>query len=85
MAPRLLGDLAGDGLAILAVAVVQHDLGAVGLGALALGQRRVRRHHDGRRHAQDLRRLGNALGMVAGGERDDAAGALSCGIDDSLL
>ena len=71
----LAGDIAGDGFAILAVAVVQHDLGAIGLGALALGERRVRWHHDGRLHAQDLRRMRHALGVVAGRERHHAAAA----------
>ncbi len=44
----LAGDVAGDRFTVLAVAVVQHHLGAVGLGALALGERRIGRHHDGR-------------------------------------
>ena len=36
----LARDAARDGFAVFLVAVVQHDLGAIGLGALALGQRR---------------------------------------------
>ena len=36
----------------------------------------VRRHHDGRAHAEDLRRRRDALGVIAGGERDHAAAAL---------
>ena len=68
-------DPVGDGFAVLAVAVIQHDLGAIGLGALALGQRRIGRHHDGRLHAQDLRRMRDALGVVAGRERHHAAAA----------
>ena len=38
--------------------------------------RRVRRHHDGRLHVEDLRRRRHALSVVAGGERDHAAAAL---------
>ncbi len=71
----LAGDVAGDGFAVLAVAVVQHDLGAIGLGALALGERRVGGHHDGRLHVQDPRRRRHALGVIAGRERDHAAAA----------
>ena len=72
----LAGDLVGDGFAVLAVAVVEHDFRAIGLGALALGERRVRRHHDGRLHVQDLCRGRHALRVIAGGERHHAAAAL---------
>ena len=47
----LLAKRAGDAGAVLRVAVVQHHLAAERRGALALGQRRVRRHHDRGRHA----------------------------------
>jgi hypothetical protein len=66
----------GDGLAVFLVAVIEHDLGAVALGALALGDGRIRRHHDGGLHVQDLRRRRHALGVIAGGERHDPANAL---------
>ena len=74
-----VGDVAGNGFAILAVAIVQHHLRAIGPGALALGERRVGGHHDGRLHVQELRRRRHALGMIAGRERDHAAAALRRG------
>ena len=66
----------GDFGAVLAVAVVRDDLGAERFGAQALGRRRVGRHDDGRAHAEQFRRGGDALGVVAGGIGDDAGGAL---------
>ena len=69
----LLRDLARDRLAVLVFAIVQHHLGAERRGALAFGPRRVARHHDDRRHAEELRRRGDALGVIAGGERHHAA------------
>ena len=69
----LARDAVGDGFAVFLVAIIEHDLGAIALGALALGKRRILGHHDGRLHVQDLRRRRHALGMVAGRERDHAA------------
>ncbi len=43
---------AADLLAILGVAVVGHDGGAVAARRVDLGSRRVRGHHEGRRDAQ---------------------------------
>ena len=74
-APRFSRDVARDRGAVLAVAVVEHDLGAERRGALALGPRRVRRHHDHRRHAEELRRRRHALRVVAGRIGHHAAGA----------
>ena len=72
----LRSNAVGDGFAVFLVAVVEHHLGAVALGALALGDGRVRRHHDGGLHAEDLRRRRHALGVIAGRERDHPAAAL---------
>ena len=72
----LAGNAIGDGFAVFLVAIVEHHLGAVALGALALGEGRVRRHYDGGLHAEDLRRRRHTLGVVAGRERDHPAAAL---------
>ena len=69
------GDVVRNRFAVFLVAVIEHDLGAIALGALALRQRRVPGHHDGRMHIQDLGCRGHALGVVAGRERDHAATA----------
>ena len=50
----------------------QHHLGAQGLGAPDLGERRRFRHVDGRRHAELAGMIGDALGVVAGRCGDDA-------------
>ena len=68
-------DVVGDRLAVIARAVVEHDLGAKRGGALAFGARRIARHHDHARHAEKPRRRGNALSVIAGRESDHAAGA----------
>ena len=81
----LCGDAAGDGLAIVAGAVVKHDFGAVGDGALALGARRIARHDDDTGHAEKPRRSGNALGVIAGRVGDDAAGRRSGGMRGELV
>ena len=57
--------------------VVLYDRGAIGLGALALGQRRIGRHHDGCLHAENFCRRRHALGVVAGGKRHHAAAAIA--------
>ena len=59
------GDLAADGLAVVGGAVVGDHLGAERARAVELGARRVGRHHDRGRHAQELGGHGHALGMVA--------------------
>ena len=59
-------DLGADLLAQLARPIVQPDLGAMGAGVLDLDRRGVGRHDDGRGLAQELRRGGHALGVVAG-------------------
>ncbi len=66
----------GDALAALGMAVVEHDLGAVTPGVLDLDVRGVGRHDDDGLDAEELGRAGDALGMVAGGERHNAALAL---------
>jgi hypothetical protein len=50
----------------------QQNLGAELAGLLDLGERRELRHDDGRRNAQALGVIGDALGMVAGGHGDHA-------------
>jgi hypothetical protein len=64
-----------DRLAILAGAIVKHDLGAQRSRALALGAWGVRGHDDDGRHAEQLRRGRHALGMITGGKRHHAAPA----------
>ena len=73
-APRR--DLARDRFAIVAHAVIEHDLGAERGGAFAFGARRVVRHHDDARHAEEPRRGRDTLRMIAGREGDDPAAAL---------
>ena len=68
-----LGDLAGDRLAVLALAVIEHHFGAERRRALALGPRRVARHHDHGRHVEERCRRRDALGVIAGRVGDDAA------------
>jgi hypothetical protein len=72
----LVADLPADRRAVLAEAVVGLDLGAVGAGVADLDRRRVGRHHDHRRHAEQLRGVRDALRVVAGGVGDDAAALL---------
>ena len=72
----LARDGAGNGLAIVIGTVKEHDLRAQRRRAGPLAPRRVRRHHDDGGHAQKPRRGRDALRMVAGRERDHAAGAL---------
>ena len=74
----LRDDPARDGLAVFGKAVVEHDLGAERARVLELHGGRVRRHHDGRRDAEHPGRRGDALGVVAGREGDDAGAALRC-------
>ena len=69
-------DLARDHLAVVPRPVVKHHLGAERGGALPLRTRRIGRHDDHRRHAEKACRRRDALGVVARGERHDAAGAL---------
>ena len=69
-------DLARDHLAVVPRPVVKHHLGAERRGALPLWTRRIGRHDDYRRHAEEACRRRDTLGVVARGERHDAAGAL---------
>ena len=58
-------DLLRDLFAAFSVAIVEPQRSAPRDHAALLDTRRVGRHHDGRLHAQKLRRLGHALGMIA--------------------
>ena len=69
----LLLERARDLLAAALGGVVQHDPGAVAFGGLALDHRRVQGHDDDGRDPEQPPGEGHALGVVAGGERDDAA------------
>src|SRR6266581_4043202 len=69
------GDLAGDRLAVLMLAIVEHDFGAELGGALALGSRRVAGHDDDGRRVEQLRGCSDPLRMIAGRIGDHAAGA----------
>ena len=79
------GDIAGDGFAILAVAIVQHHFGAIALGALALGERRVRRHHDGRLHVRICAAAATPWAWLPDENATTPPPRASIGIDDSLL
>src|SRR3546814_2008350 len=57
-------------------AVVEHDLRAVAPGIGDLDRRRIGGHDDDRGQPQERCRCGDALGMVAGGIGDHAAGAI---------
>jgi hypothetical protein len=70
-----LRNVARDSLAVFPLAVVEYDLGAERGGALALGPRRIARHDDHGRHVEQLGGGGDALGVVARREGNDAAGA----------
>ena len=70
------GELAADLLAVFGVALVQAHLGAVTARGGQLGGRRVVRHHDGGRHAQQASRQRHRLRVVAGRERHHAGTAL---------
>ena len=74
--PPLRGDGGGDRLARFAVAVVGDHLGPERPRRLGLHRRRVGRHDDQRRAADQPRRQGHALGMVSRGEGDHPADPL---------
>ncbi len=70
-------DAAGDRLAILALPVVGNNAPrAVTFSGLPLDRRCIPRHHDGRADAQQPRRQGHGLRMVAGREGHGAGLAL---------
>ena len=64
--------LRGDGLAVLGRAVIGDDRRAAPFRPRELCGGRIGRHDDGRRHAEETGGLGDALGVVAGGDGDDA-------------
>ena len=66
------GEFVDELLAILAVALVLDDLGAVALGGGALERRRVGGHEDDRARAAQARRQRHRLGVVARGDGADA-------------
>ena len=72
----LLGDLRRDRLAVLALAVVQHDLGAECARPLELDLRRIGRHDDRCPHLQPARGERDGLRVIAGRVRHDAGVAL---------
>ena len=61
---------------IIELIAVEHHFGAEFLGLLDLHEGRGRGHDDGGRHAELLRMISDALGVVAGGGRDHPLGAL---------
>src|SRR5262249_21721936 len=71
--PALRGEALPDGFSIFFVAVVEDDLAAVAFRRDLLHRRRIRRHDDDARNAEDLSGERDRLGVVAGGEGDDAA------------
>ena len=72
--PRCGRDLLRDPLALVAGGADDDDLGAVRGDALALDRRRIGRHDDHGRGAQQARGAGHALGVIAGRVGDDARG-----------
>ena len=54
----------GNGLPVLAMAVVENHFGPQGAGIVSLDPGRVGRHHDARPCTQEPGRQGNTLGMV---------------------
>jgi hypothetical protein len=67
------GDLAGMHARFRQVGAVQHDVRAELPAVGDLDQRREYRHDDGRRNAEQLRVIGDALGVIAGRCGNDAA------------
>ena len=63
----------GEGLDGVDAVAPQFDPRAKRLGAADLGEGGAFGHHDGRRNAEPLGVIGDALRMVAGGHRDHAA------------
>ena len=68
----LFGKLGGMGCGVVVDIAVQDDLGAQGLGPVDLDQGRRRGHDDDRFGPAFPGRVGDALGMVARGSRDQA-------------
>lgn len=66
IAGERVGRLAGGSEAV----ALEHDLGAVRLGAIDLDERRALGHHDRRRDAEPPGVVGDPLGMVAGRHRN---------------
>ena len=61
----LLREVAADLLAIIDIAVVEHDVAAVASGCGDLRGRRVVGHDDGRRHTEQPGRQRNGLRMIS--------------------
>ncbi len=72
------------GRGLVVAGALHDDIGAKALGFLHLHERRADRHDDGRRNAQPLGVIGQALGVVAGRRGKDAAGAFA-GIEQQEL
>jgi hypothetical protein len=68
--------VAADLLAVFLVAVINHHLRAIALGGSDLGRRRIMRHDDGGRNAQQLGRQRNRLRMIPRRKRHHASLAL---------
>ena len=82
--PPVRGDRLGHPLALIAARPDDDHLGAVRFDPLALDPGCVGRHdHDGR-DAEQRRGAGDALGVVARGVGDDAAGPL-VGVSDAIV
>src|SRR5262249_58243558 len=72
-----LDQLARPRLAILALPIVEDDLGAVPARRGQLERWRIGRHQDDRADARRARRQRHALGVIARREREDAAAPLA--------
>ena len=66
--------IGGNGLPVFGGTVVDDHLGTIAAGVLLFDPWRVGRHDDQGRKADNTRRRGNALRMVAGGIGHDSPG-----------
>jgi uroporphyrinogen-III synthase len=63
------GQPAGQGFAVIPLAIISGDPGAIATGGGNFGRRRIGGHDDGGRHAKRPGRQRHALGVVAGRKR----------------
>jgi hypothetical protein len=82
---RLARQSRSDGFAVFGVAIEQHHPGAVLAGALNLDLRGIGGHQNGGLDTQQARRIGDALSVVAGRERQHTTLALLGGQAGELV
>ncbi len=74
---RLFAEILGAGRGLVVTRPLDDHIGTEALGLLDFHERRADRHDDGRWNAQPLGMIGQALGVIAGRRREDAAGAFA--------